>query len=587
MISRIRIIIVLLIMYSCSGHTPDGRLARVAGIVSDSPEEALAALDSINRDSLTEADRHFHDLLTIKARDKAYITHTSDSLILDVIDYESNHKENGRLAEALYYGGRVYSDLGDYPTSLHYFQESLDLLPADTEDKDLRDRVLSQAGRLLLTLSLFDEAAQYIRDAVEINRSLKDTTNLIHNLQLLGITYVRGGDFPQAEKYLRESLDLSKGRPSYHAAKSRLYIAAAKYRAGDIDSALLYIRNTPEMVNPFSRNFALAYGAHIYHNAGIPDTAYMYARDLVMNEDPQQKEVAYEVLLAPELRSYLDDGDLDRYVSDYRTLLVDYYDENQNQLAINQQSLYNYQLHERDKADAERKVSLLRNSIIFGVMAFMLITVILALISLYLKNKSKKNIIELQHALSHIERLRYELNIADLRRTLPPDSTDDDGTTDEKTEDTGRNRRGVTGKTEDELRDHLRSGLMALYERSDERASVSQVILNSDAYKSLQEYIQEGQAIGPDDPLWSEIETAVLASSPKFRTNLNLLTAGNLTTIDLHTALLIKCGIRPSKMGILLGRSNGAIVSRRETLSMKILGGNKGTKVIDAIIRLL
>lgn len=312
----------------------------------------------------------------------------------------------------------------------------------------------------------------------------------------------------------------------------------------------------------------------------------MYARDLVTNDDPQQKEVGYQVLLAPELRSYLDDGDLDRYVSEYRTLLVDYYDENQNQLALNQQSLYNYQLHERDKADAERKVTLMRTSIIFGVMVSLLITVILALISLYLKNKSKKNIIELQQALSHIEKLKHELNIYGHSNSLPPYKSDGDNG-DLMSADMEHESTGTAVMTEDKIRNQLKSELMALYERSDERGAVPQSILDSEVYNRLQEYIRDGREIKADDPLWSEIEKVVLVSSPRFRTNLNLLTAGNLTTIDLHTALLIKCGIRPSNMCILLGRSNGAIVSRRETLSMKILGGNKGMKVIDGIIRLL
>lgn len=85
MITRICIISALMLL-CCSDHRSDGRLARIAATVSESPVEALVALDSMDRRSLCEADRHYHDLLTIEARDKAYITHASDSLILDVID---------------------------------------------------------------------------------------------------------------------------------------------------------------------------------------------------------------------------------------------------------------------------------------------------------------------------------------------------------------------------------------------------------------------------------------------------------------------------------------------------------------------
>ena len=104
--------IVLFIVSACSGSPDDSRLLAISGIVSDKPEEALAALDSIDPNGLSEPNRHFYDFLSIKAKDKAYVTHTSDSLILNVIDYYSRHKDSGLYPEALYYGGRVYRDIG-------------------------------------------------------------------------------------------------------------------------------------------------------------------------------------------------------------------------------------------------------------------------------------------------------------------------------------------------------------------------------------------------------------------------------------------------------------------------------------------
>ena len=118
-------VILLLLAGGCSRSSRDPRLARIAASVSDRPEEALASLDSIDRSSLSKSDSHYYDLLTLKARDKAYIDHESDSLVLDVIDYYSSRPEDPEYPEALYYGGRVYSDLGDYPSALKYFQKAL------------------------------------------------------------------------------------------------------------------------------------------------------------------------------------------------------------------------------------------------------------------------------------------------------------------------------------------------------------------------------------------------------------------------------------------------------------------------------
>lgn len=110
---------------------------------------ALHSLDSINPDDLSESDRHFYDFLTIKARDKAFITHESDSLILDVIDYYSAYQSDPIYPEALYYGGRVYYELGDYPSALQYFQQALDNPGQAPDTTDLKNRLNSQIGGML------------------------------------------------------------------------------------------------------------------------------------------------------------------------------------------------------------------------------------------------------------------------------------------------------------------------------------------------------------------------------------------------------------------------------------------------------
>ena len=66
-----------------------------------------------------------------------------------------------------------------------------------------------------------------------------------------------------------------------------------------------------------------------------------------------------------------------------------------------------------------------------------------------------------------------------------------------------------------------------------------------------------------------------------------ILTHNKMTRLELHTALLTKCGFKPSDMNILLGRSNGAIISRKKTLGAKVLGRKESVTVISAIIRRL
>lgn len=113
-------ILILLLLISCSAPDHDQRLEHACELISKSPDEALSALEGIDYGALPEHDRHYYDFLTVKARDKAYIRHTSDSLILDIINYYSGQNTRELYPEALYYGERVYSDLGDYSTALSF-----------------------------------------------------------------------------------------------------------------------------------------------------------------------------------------------------------------------------------------------------------------------------------------------------------------------------------------------------------------------------------------------------------------------------------------------------------------------------------
>ena len=134
------------------------------------------------------------------------------------------------------------------------------------------------------------------------------------------------------------------------------------------------------------------------------------------------------------------------------------------------------------------------------------------------------------------------------------------------------------------LREKLRDELMALYEQSKSQ-KVSPVILNSNIYFQINGLISEGKHI--DDETFDELKRTVLQASPKFIDNLKILTQNKLTEVDLQTALLIKCGFRPSEMTVLFARSNGAIIYRRNTLATKVFGHTESVDVVNGIIRLL
>lgn len=358
-----------------------------------------------------------------------------------------------------------------------------------------------------------------------------------------------------------------------------MYLSAVKYNLGDLKSALQYIRNIPDSVVPLARNTAIAQAALVYQSLGIVDTAYNYAYELVNNEDTLNKSVGYQVILSSQVRKQCSLEEIDRYIEEYRTLLENLYDENENKLAINQQSYYNYQLHDRDKRTAEMRSKRWMILLEFSVLTIL----ILIIIVLHIKNKSKARIIELHKALDNIEKLKNKLGVLEntLNSEKKPKENHVSETHKNDTQDT------ISSSTVNELRSRLKNEILLIYEKTKTPIEVSSIILQSHVYNDLQELIAQSKCINERNQLWEELEEVVLKSSPNFKENLVLLTSGNLSIHDWHTSLLIKCGIQPSQMAILFSKTKAAMVSRRNSLCIKMFDDNMGTKVIDAIIRLL
>lgn len=108
--------------------------------------------------------------------------------------------------------------------------------------------------------------------------------------------------YKEAKQIFTESIVLAKSLAPRHMAKSRMYLAAVQYGLGEIDSALILIHNIPQEVDTIDKVSAMAYAAQIYQDAGMPDSAYIYAIGVLNDSSKLHHEIAYSVLLSPELQ---------------------------------------------------------------------------------------------------------------------------------------------------------------------------------------------------------------------------------------------------------------------------------------------
>lgn len=568
--------VILLNLSGCSDKPADTRLARVEKLVSYSPGEALDSLRVINYEDLSATDKQYYDFLLIKTRDKAFITHTSDSLILKVIANERRHTDKARYNEALYYGGRVYHDLGDLPTALNYYQQALDNLKDDKTRITLKGCILSQMAGLLNSLRLYEQAVPYIEEVILLDSIANDSTNLMYDLELSGSINLHAKKYDSAELRFNKAKSLAKLLCLADTTRHNMYLAAIKYNQGELPVALNLIRSTVPDIDSISRNVALAYACNIYRKSNIPDTAFLYALELIHSLKLLNRKTGYQTILSDELRGYRPSDSTLQYVYEYRDLIESYLNQNGDQAALIQNDFYNYQLHEKERIKTEGYNRRLNNWIV-GILIVMLC---LCLCLLYLKNRNKSQLLQLHEAINNVALLRQALkeseeNKNDSLSNKEPIPIESEALPDEMSQNIHN------------LRHRLREDLLSLCSTGNQSYSISPTILESEVYEKIRVYIEKERVIPENNAIWRELEEVVLKTSPEFKYRLHLLTGGKLKLSDFHLALLIKCGISSTNISILVGRAKSTIAYRKDALSFKVFDQKLGTGVIENIIHLL
>ena len=551
--------------------------------------EIYHKLSDINADSLNEGERSLLAFLKIKAADKAYVHHNNDTVYLKVKDYFRHHNTD-LYPEVLYYGGRVYSDMGDYPTALQYFHEALEKLPKDDKNLNLRATIHSQRGQLLsnVKLRMYDQALEAFSEAIKIEKFLKDSLGLIYDYTAIGATYMHLNNYEKALYFYKKSQGIANKISPENKYYNSTYMAYIYSQQGDYKNALHLIKEAMTKDDSINWVAAKGYAIDIYLKAGIRDTAYQLARELATSEDSYNREYGYEMFLSPELISFVKPDSLPNYLNDYKKLLDSYYETNQNQAALIQNASYNYKLHDTKRKEAEEKSERLQKMVGGVLIAFLIVVICI----FYWRNRYHKNLIRLHNALDNIEELKKIIGNNTSDREILPKGKD----ILQNAQNPGHIKEVHTTEAikiehkddeEEVLKSRIRTELECLGRDSLRPYDIPVSIIESDAYKHLQEKLDDSKVIAPDNDLWNEIEKSVLSESPNLKRHLLMLTGGHLKTSDYQMALLIKLGMNPTQISILVGRSKSTISYRREKLCLAIFGEKIETKTFDYLIRLL
>lgn len=583
-IFRLFTFVIFGILFGCTTHSVQDKLEYIDSLCDYMPAEAIRRLENISSADMSESDRHYRDLLRIKAHDKAYINHVSDSLILDVIQYYSDSDNKELFVESLYYGGRVYSDLGDYPTALSYFQSVLDKMTDENICANLKSKALSQTSDILFSLRLPEDAKRYSEEALRSDIKVKDSVSVMYDYEQLGNIEVQSRQYESAERFYRKAKHFASLLNKSDTISLDVSLASVKYYMGDIDSALILIRPTVKAIDSLSKNTALSIAALIYQKANIRDTAILYARELVARKDLLNHKAGYGVLLSDSMLTNLPKDSVIRYVRDYRKVIESYLDRNGNQSAFIQNSIYNYQKHLRDKIKAENDS--IRQKLWIIILIIALVAVLIFLTCIVVINRYRT--VKLQMALFTITQMRMDVTrdiSSDL--SVPAHRNHTGNFIESSLPYKDNNNSDIDTFNSKNIKTLIKSELDVLLENATDKMVIPAAILDSDIYRCVCQDISDKKVLSDNSAVWQKLEETICKGYPMFKMRLNNLGGHKLNRSELHILLLVKIGISPTNISILLGRSKSTISFNRHSIAKKLFEEKIEIEKIDQLIRVM
>lgn len=351
---------------------PTERMQKLFSLAETYPDSVQGILPQIGQDRLTnEADKSLWYLTWIKAKDKSYKSITSDSIILDVVEYYENHKNDSLLPEAYYYAGRFYAERKDLSRAIECFYKCDESITNKKRLLKLQCVLNSQIGYVLRDQLISTEALPYFKKSLFLSKSIKDSCGMAYSLRDIGVTYGFCGEEDSALVYCLKAYQLAKktGDQKLFIGMStqvaRCYNEMGRFAEGEpyITYALNHISKERERTI-YTNAVATFIGLKQYDKAKI----YLYELQRLPNMKTSD--------IVPQHLSYIavKQGDL-RLASKYMDDFLENYDiarqEREQEAAAVAKAAHDFSVVEKEKDRIER-VNLLQKGGLIVLFLFLM-----------------------------------------------------------------------------------------------------------------------------------------------------------------------------------------------------------------------
>lgn len=552
-------------------------LSAIDSVADVSPRRALAMLDSIGPkiNAADKADRNYYDLLRIKTEDKLYVAHTTDTLMLRLLDYYENEGDKRLLPMAYYYAGRVYYDMNDGVRALPYFQKAVEFTDSTNL---LRYKAYSQIGYLFLYQGLYDKAIEAFHKSYTYYKRKGNTINQAYVLCGMAYGFQRSNREIHAFKCFKQALQLVResGNKSFEAEVLG-QIAYHYYNLKKYNIAEKYIEYALNCVDSLNCRPIYATAADIYSAFGDNDRAVLFNIKMYEMHDVYAKQAS-----SKWLGHYYLHHDLSKatyYLQQYEKYSDSIQTIKQTEGVARIDAIYNYS--QREKENAKLKIEIANRTFTVAIVLVLALTAIFVLVFIVfylnrkrqIENRKLKNekfylALKYEQSRDFIEENNKKIDILEQRLA---NSTTENG-----------NLVMALSFKEKQLKNLNKMANI----REHNRVLAKNGLENSDICRKIFYIINDNsiQDINKKMPkeYWQVLDDEVNNHYNMFKEH--ILELCNISTLEYHVCLLLKIGVKPKGISVLVCKTKSSISAIRRRLYFRAFGKDEQPEKWDEFI---
>lgn len=554
-------------------------------LMMEQPDSSLSLLKGVQSPEKASDEQYaLWCLLYTQAMDKSGIEHTSDSLIQKAVGYFEKTSQMNRKMQAYYYCGRVFQDLNDVLQTQEYYLKGYEV-GKDLNEPYLLGRLCANLGVLYTYQDLYAPALDFEKKAVEYFKEEIDSVSLSLTFRNVARIYVCENFLDSAICYYSKALAYTSGSHEFYIQNE---LANTYARIGDCQNGLFYAKKACAQISSTNDTclISLTMG-NLFFKMGEIDSAYAYLSFCEKSSNKQTLADGYYFLAQLEKSR----GELNKYVcfqEKYETLKDSIDKETYTEMLYRLQSMYDYQIVEREKDFYRQKVYKKTRIIYWGSLIGVLFLTSLICVFAYNNNKKQKKEEQLNQSLrlqgqKYRESLQYlsdrENSINRLKKQLVEELQKR-----ECVESDLQNKLGLAQQDKTEIAKRLelvldmidKNKIRHTKKQNDDIEKAKVLFFTSDLYHGIySEWTKMDKTKWPDLIDWID-RLLYIDFTPRIKD-----LYPRISEFELQICYLIKLSIPVGRIALLLCSSSQAVSVCKKRLYTKLTGKQGSAKDFD------